>query len=56
MWKNEWWHSSREWRLNVKADCYFNYNLYKKIWNQWSQYVIVNRKENKKLNLAINHR
>jgi hypothetical protein len=23
VWKNQWWYSGREWRLNVKAECFY---------------------------------
>ncbi|XP_051985614.1 protein SFI1 homolog [Xyrauchen texanus] len=52
-WKDEWWHSRREWTLNIRADCHYMYMLYSKIFQAWQEYAAVQREDKKKLQLAI---
>nr|KAF6312216.1 SFI1 centrin binding protein [Pipistrellus kuhlii] len=38
-WKAEWWVSQREWKLCVRADCYYRYYLYSLMFQTWQTYV-----------------
>ncbi|XP_688629.5 protein SFI1 homolog [Danio rerio] len=52
-WKDEWWHSRKEWTLNIRADCHYAYTVYSKTFQALQEYVAVQREEKKKLQLAI---
>ncbi|XP_056316277.1 LOW QUALITY PROTEIN: protein SFI1 homolog [Danio aesculapii] len=52
-WKDEWWHSRKEWTLNIRADCHYAYTVYSKTFQALQEYVAVQREEKKKLQLAV---
>lgn len=52
-WKNIWWQEREEWRLNIKAQCYQNYIIYRTVWTQWRLFVNESRTQNRLEKIAI---